>query len=646
MRLLYAEVRGYGRLVDTKINLDCKVIAVVGPNEAGKTTLLKALAHLESSDAVDVAERSRAINIPDDTVIVSASFALDEADRNAVADLSLDQAPKTITVSRQAGGGVVQIGIQPAPEKARQPLREALDTLRATLGRPDLTDLVNPETIYADPGSDAARDFTAELTALADGLHLFLNGDSSAPSEEALKVEADDLRGGTVEGGEGSELMDALAAIGDWCTQAHPAQEARNRLWGRTPDFVFFDEADRTLQSVYTLDGAIAANPPAALSNLARMAELDLNVLFQHMQAGDIARRETMLTKANTELERIFTESWKQSTLTVKLIVDGQELRVVIWENGDNVTVFGERSAGLRTFIALMAFLRVRGSQRPPILLIDEAENHLHIDAQADLVNMFMTQTYALKVIYTTHSPACLPPDLGSGIRSIVPRADNLQISDIKNSFWQSSAGYSPLMLAMGAAAAAFTPARRVVLAEGATEMILLPTLIRTAIGEDALPYQIAPGLSEVPKDFYPELDLEGAKVAYLLDSDASGEEREKGLITAGVPQSLIVKLGVNGIENLLDADAYLEAIRTLLSERPSMTTLPDLPELGDPAGESWANVMAKWFTMHSIQPPSKVAIANWLVENGKALPSETGRVLLTKAHAELAQAVDHQTTA
>jgi predicted ATP-dependent endonuclease of OLD family len=60
MRLVSARIKGYGRLVDTKINLDSKVIAVVGPNEAGKTTLLKALAQIDLSEAVPSPLRSRA----------------------------------------------------------------------------------------------------------------------------------------------------------------------------------------------------------------------------------------------------------------------------------------------------------------------------------------------------------------------------------------------------------------------------------------------------------------------------------------------------------------------------------------------------------------------------------------------------------
>ena len=136
-----------------------------------------------------------------------------------------------------------------------------------------------------------------------------------------------------------------------------------------------------------------------------------------------------------------------------------------------------------------------------------------------------MSQDKVAKIIYTTHSPACLPPDLGTSIRSVVPDSSNLQLSRVQNSFWTNGPGLSPLMIAMGAAAAAYTPARYVLLGEGATEMILLPSLIRAATGHDVI-YQVAPGLSEVPGNFYEQLDLEASKVAYILDGDAGGNSR------------------------------------------------------------------------------------------------------------------------
>jgi predicted ATP-dependent endonuclease of OLD family len=347
--------------------------------------------------------------------------------------------------------------------------------------------------------------------------------------------------------------------------------------------------------------------------------------------------------QANKRMDNIFLKAWKQSRLSVHFELDGDQLRIELMENGGNVTVFHERSAGLRMFVALTAFLKVHGSDRPPILLIDEAETHMHIDAQADLVSMFLTQEQAVKVIYTTHSPACLPPDLGTGIRTVVPRKDDFQISDIKNSFWQGAAGFSPLMLAMGAAAAAFTPARSVVLAEGATEMILLPSLLRAATGLTELPYQVAPGLSEVPNDFLPELDLEAARIAYLVDVDDGGAALRKSLLKAGIPENIIIDSGSRGIEDVVDPKAYRDAIAALIPEcNPDFSTdrvsTPTSFKKG--RSESIATVVGTWAESANLSKPSKVAVANWLVQNKRAVPAPGSVVTLVNLHRRLLAAL------
>jgi hypothetical protein len=411
-----------------------------------------------------------------------------------------------------------------------------------------------------------------------------------------------------------------------------------------SPDFILFDEADRSIESSYTFDEQLVADPPSALANLAGTASLDLTGLLSFVKSGDVARRRTATLQANERMDAILAEAWKQSSLSVHFEIDGDQLRIELVEDGGIVTVFDERSAGLRMFVALIAFLKVHGSDRPPILLIDEAENHLHIDAQADLVTMFATQQHAVKVIYTTHSPACLPTDLGTGIRTVVPRGDNYQISDVKNSFWHGAAGYSPLMLAMGAGAAAFTPARSVVLAEGATEMILLPTLIRSATGAEALPYQIAPGLSEVPNDFLPQLDLEAARVAYLVDGDGGGAALRSSLLEAGIPERLIADLGAPGIENLIDDEAYRDALTALLHEGNSDApsgSIPILP-VSDPKDiGSRAASLEAWIKARNLRAPSKVAVANWLIENQRAIPSEYGAAILRELNARLVAALE-----
>jgi predicted ATPase len=626
MRLISARVRGYGRLVDTgRINLDAKVIAIVGPNEAGKSTLLRALTECEQSAPVPREVRSRAEVIDDNTRVTEVEFILDQGDVDAVSDLDLQERPQRITFLRLASG-TRQSAVTPHPAKSPQPLVSALRVLDQAASATEPPGLI--ESVYTDPDGDAPRDFRTELDLVRSGLGELIAdptaaaGVELAPTAESLAsvLEADE-----------DALRDALTAIAEWLRREDPAAEVRLRLWKRSPDFIFFDEADRELRSSYTFSADLAVNPPNALRNLAGTAGLDLAAL--HESYADLARRRTAIARANQRLDEVFHDAWKQSRLSVHFNDDGDQLQVELIESGETVTVFDERSAGLRVFVALIAFLKWHRTSRPPILLIDEAENHLHLDAQADLVGMFVIQEGAAKVIYTTHSPACLPPDLGTGIRAVVPRADNHQVSDVRNSFWQNGPGYSPLMVAMGAAAAAFTTARNVVLSEGATEMILLPTLLRLATGQVELPYQIAPGLSEAPVRLLPALDLEAARVAYLVDEDAAGVNIERALREAGVAEAMIFRLGVPGIENLLKAESYRDAVAALIAECNYGAELPALPETWGAIDTPWASAMETWAANNGLRPPSKVAISSWLVQNGRAALSPDGELLLKRLH-------------
>ena len=429
-------------------------------------------------------------------------------------------------------------------------------------------------------------------------------------------------------------LRGALPAIGRWVDQEDPKDKVNEALWNVTPDVVMFAEVDRNLETTYLLDDNLVNDTPAALANLARLAGLDLKELVQAVQTGQISRRDTVKNKANIALAAHFKEAWQQSDLKVELNVENNVLRIGIVEDGVHASVFDERSAGLRMFVALTAFLAARNTGRPTILLVDEAETHLHIDAQADLVQMFAKQDKADKVIYTTHSPGCLPADLGVGIRAVVPDAD--ETSHVENNFWrQEGGGFTSLMFAMGASAAAFTPARCAVIAEGATDMILLPTLMRAAIDQDALPYQVAPGLAEMPPDSYPNLDFQAAKVAFLVDGDGGGDRLAEALGRA-IPNDRIVTLEVHGIENTLDPDFYRDTFLELLRElNPDIATgVP--PTLPDAASAPWAKAIEAWAKDMSWRVPTKQEIANHLIELDEVLLSPEGNLALQKAHKEL----------
>lgn len=641
MRLTSAHIRGVGRLTDSSIKLDQKLVAIVGPNEAGKSTLLKALAMSGTGDALSPPERSRGAEVPDATRFVTLYLTLEQDDVDLLSDLPLNELPARMTVSRRADGGAPTIELQPEPRKSAAIVVDVQRALIKSIPSGPLlprSDTGEPET---DETPEEYQDRAQLLTDLkglgTDVLTLAKDSGSSDVDRVALRAQASSVLPRLSAFTLPDSLREALQSLIDWLDIPEPGEEVRSRLAARVPDMALFTDADRGLQSAYALDAALLAATPPALTNLARLAELDLSALVAAVEGGEISRRNTLKNRANKKLAAHFSTAWQQSELTVELNVENNTLRIGLVEDEVFASVLDERSQGLRTFVALSAFLAARDSGRPTVLLIDEAENHLHINAQADLVEMFAQQAQAAKVIYTTHSPACLPADLGVGIRAVV--VDGEETSHIENSFWrQTGPALTSLMMAMGASAAAFTPARCVVVAEGASDMILLPTLLRAATGLRKLPYQVAPGLSELPRDLYPDLDLEAAKVAYLVDGDSGGEDLAKA-VGRSVPDDLVVSLRVPGIENLLPAELYTEVLETAVREATALGPIgaPLYPGRYD---SSWSKAADAWLESQGHSPPSKVVVASLVAERAHVTLEDDVSRLLREVHTDICRAL------
>ncbi|MBF6205946.1 AAA family ATPase [Streptomyces gardneri] len=631
VRLISATITGIGRLVATKINLDTKVVAIVGPNEAGKSTLLRALAYLddEPTGALHAIHHSREVEITKRTLVVSAEYILEEQDlQNIDSILLIKDKPSRVTISKTAGGTRVT-EIRPSIEKSPKVLVDASDILTRFLEDPE----AKPLEEMADKDADKSPSNTAtRLVRLIAEIETIARNPQQKITPELLSEATavrDRLR--RIKGIH-PRVLRALNAAVLWLN-TEPSDGILEAIQARRPQFLLFDEEQRQLHSSYIVDEETASNPPKPLRNISNLADLDLQLLFTALRTGNHTSRATLLHRANKTLRERTKAAWKQSDVAIKLDLQGSELNIQILEDDSVVTVFEERSAGLRAFAAMLAFVSDRKLAVPPILLIDEAENHLHYDAQADLVQMFSTQEQASKIIYTTHSPGCLPADLGTSVRTVLPSPDTPGVSEVRNSFWQHGPGFSPLMLAMGAGAAAFTPARLVVLAEGPSEMLLLPSLIKHAIDAKKLEYQIAPGLSAASPTIYRDLDLEGARVVFLVDGDQGGKDLRRKLIQNNVDATRVILLEASTLENLLDPSVYREVVRELMRESSGNTAIPPLPELGGIDSDPWPNQLAKWASSHGLALPSKVAVASRLVETSRAQASKEGQIVLRALH-------------
>lgn len=626
MRLTKVEFNGYKRLRSTSCNFDGKIIAILGPNEAGKSSALNALTWLGEGERLPGYKRTRNADISDDAEVVRATFILSSEDRESFKHVEYEGAPTRFVLVRTAGGQR-RAGALPEPVKVAEPFKaasacaaEVEQMLEAAFDDdpPEeisllKTYLERQRKLFQEPDETTAEDVANLIDPLIDALKQVQSipeDDYSDRTEKALVKH------------ELTHLVDSLASLLETASTAirdeSPSSKIRRILLERCPQFILFTEDDRNLKTTYELaDESTRSDPPSALANLLSVAETSADELFNAVQSNDKTRLRTLIRRANTSLEARLRPSWRQADLTVAINTDATTLEVLIEERdpAGAITAIDERSDGLRTFIALLCFLTVRPTNVQPILLIDEAETHLHLDAQADLVEVLSTQALAQQVIYTTHSPGCLPSDLGTGVRFIEPDPAEQGLSKLRNDFWQSSTpGYSPLLIAMGASAAAFSICRNAVLCEGPSEMILFPTLLRLANNLTQLPYQIAPGLSAARVEDIISSDI-AARVVYLADGDSGGRKLLSQLAKAGVHDDQLLSLPSGlAIEDFIDSYAYLKVVSQLMREGGHNGTLPSATDLAGPG--TIAKNLENWCTKAGIKAPGKTAVASQIVRS------------------------------
>jgi predicted ATPase len=553
VELLSITVSGYKRFRrPTSLQTNGKLIALLGPNEAGKSSLLNAIEHLGHSEPPTVEELSR--DADESSFEIVGRFFLNQAELDAAGLVG----PRTMIVSK-AANGLRTFGFVPtAPNRdvSHRPM------LVAALRRAALSDNV--------AGIIAGRD--QELANSVEGLSASLDKAGSTLTKAVL-TELKDLHGAAEEllaeeTNKGArELMEQWSAAIAIEEAPTPQQRAFEALRRRLPAFLSFNEEARNLASSYPLS-SLRAEVPTALSNLLEVADLDLAELFAAIDAGQTARVTTLEKRASRRLAEQFRAAWRQSGIEVALRIQNDLLEVQIVNAQSEYTPFAERSDGLRQFVALQMFA-TRNHANEPVLLIDEADQRLHYDAQADLVQMLARQQLAPKVVYTTHSAGCLPEDLGNGVRTIVPHEEDGS-SEVVNRFWSDGPpGLAPLLFGLGATTMAFFPTRRAVLVEGPSDMLLYPSLFRQALGVSSLGFQFVPGLSRIGEDQALAL---GTGVVHLVDGDPGGLSIARQLAELGVGQEDVFCLR-NKARTALELEDFVEESRLLAAANAIIAT-------------------------------------------------------------------------
>lgn len=174
----------------------------------------------------------------------------------------------------------------------------------------------------------------------------------------------------------------------------------------------------------------------------------------------------------------------------------------------------------------------------------------------------------------------------------------------------------------------AFVPRRAALVAEGPSELILLPTLIRQAVDMEHIGYQIAPGASGVRPGSIMDFHLEAPRTVWVVDSDEGGRAIADKLRKDGIDDELILALGGHDagliLESLVDTEAYRDAFAAYLRDKGSSEKPPAVEELDTVDRPA---LLRSYCQERGIRPPSKVIMAN------KLLAMRSERTLVASDH-------------
>ena len=642
MRLIQAEVSGYRRFAAKEtMDLDGALICIIGPNSAGKTSFLRALTHLNNDREFTPSERTRTLG-GTQSATVSGTLRLDDEDQAALSEIPEAREAELFTLTKHDDASITT-SMDPNPPISLDRRNAVHELLQEFLNSRRLKDADKADADRANAAGEAGEEmpvFSRTLTERA--AEATEGGERRLAEEQTVPLQTFKQRLVAIRDadylGDGKDLPAKYEAFDqliddliEYETGLTPSQRARAILRERVPQIIEFRERDRGLGAIYSLD----EEPDQAIQNLLALAGSSWEELVRTVDEADPGRVHGLQLRLNEALAESITEAWNQVPLTVEMNLDGRSLRVLMRMQANDWILINEQSDGLRQFVALRAFVALHSRRRSPILLIDEAEGHLHYDAQADLVSVFEEQQEAVQIVYSTHSAGCLPRDIGLGLRAIQPIYEEPEDgskfatdhSRVVNEFWFDDFGFNPMLIAMGANAFAFSAAKKAVITEGFTDALLLPELVRQAYGDPqrTLAYQIVPHFSRVSKAEVKDLELVAGRVAYLVDGDPGGQEKADHLTDNGAIASQVFALGGFGsdltLEDLIEPGIFCEVCNALLRSEQGLDLRTVQLEQSDVSSKRRMKKLKDWCkgkTGSGGQPlraPGKEAIARKLLE-------------------------------
>lgn len=553
MRLQRVRVCDYRSVNDSgEFEVEQGKTILVGINEAGKTCLLTSIEQLNAPatrpkfKALTDYPRARYTEVQrgdrktSDVEVVTATFALDEDDRAAVAEVAPDIGDlRQFEFVRRLDNSSKHVLLDAPAYRLFREVEEDIQRSRKALHAVEGSESLLAEFDAAvEAFSPTARLTGVKATAL-----------DSCLSKAVAEIDEDDKR-------ELNRLRKIRSAISVSRDRAQAAAVLADRL----PRFVYYSTYFQVhpridLRSLAAREAAGDIEEGYDFGNLCLLKVVGLTAQElsdladdQPQEAqfrGDVEQyrealktyqdklddRQHRLNAASVSLTQQIRRVWGDEDAQLRFVADGHYLKVNVVDDLGVEVELDQRSEGFRWLVSFFVVFRAQaeGQLKDAILLLDEPGLSLHALKQQQFRYTVGELAGTNQVIYTTHSPFMVGSDELDLVR-IVEMTDRTTGTKVHTRVAVDDPdSLYPLQAALGyeLAQSMFTQTRNLV-CEGYTDMLYVEAL--NAAASDAgsgfkSAVALVPAASASKVIYYiTVLISQNLKVAALLDSDQAGD--------------------------------------------------------------------------------------------------------------------------
>lgn len=576
MRISSARITNYRSVIDSgSFSVEQDKTILVGVNEAGKSALLRALQSINAPDGTArldyladyprsrLNEIQRGTKIPADIKVAEAAFSLDDADRQAIADHVEVTEDATITWHKYLNNDL-KYSLQGFPAvptfKQARPKLLRLRSYLTKLPAEEPEVLAKLTTIMTTP--DHARlstDVATNLQTLLEEVLPLIDETADAEIQrwtdldEMARIDERNIAAQRI-------LRSRLPLLVYYSTyftvrpridlESLAARQARGDIDDEYDfgNLCLLKLLGFTAQKLSAL-GAGAPQKPSNYESDESVREAHDQAVAEHQRSLD--NRHYQLNAASVSLTQDLRRVWGDENLTLRLVADGQYLKVMVVDDLGVEVELDQRSEGFRWLVSFFVVFRSQAQDKlqGAILLLDEPGLSLHALKQQEFRKTISLLGADNQIIYSTHSPFMVGSDELDLVRIAEMESreagtkvhSRLQVDDPRSIF--------PLQAALGyeLAQSMFAQKRNLV-CEGVTDMFYLNALNEAAKSAGGPTFRNNPSIipaGTASKVAYFVTIYAGQKlgVAALLDSDKAGDmAAQQDALVALLPKKAILR--------------------------------------------------------------------------------------------------------